>query len=207
MKTITFLLSLLFTTPFLSQDKAAYKLYDNNGKEIEYAKMIKDLAKADIVFFGELHNDPIAHWLELEVTKDLYANTGKKLSLGAEMYESDNQLILDEYLNGTISKKKFLSEMRLWPNNSTDYQPLVDFAKENELKFIASNVPRRYASLVFTAGFEGLEKVSNEGQQYFAPIPIEYDSSIACYANMLTMEGMGDHAMPTLPMAQALKDA
>ena len=46
---------------------------------------------------------------------------------------------------------------RLWNNFKTDYKPLVDFAKDNNLKFIATNIPRRFASLVFKGGFEVLE--------------------------------------------------
>jgi len=40
--------------------------------------------------------------------------------LGAEMFESDNQLILNEFMKGKISKSSFESEMRLWKNYSTD---------------------------------------------------------------------------------------
>lgn len=78
------------------------------------------------------------------------------LILGAEMFESDNQVILNEYLAGLISQSSFENEARLWPNYKTDYKPLVEFAKTNKLQFVASNVPRRYASLVNSKGFEDL---------------------------------------------------
>lgn len=204
------IIGLLFTLISISvfaQDKPAYLLYSKEGNQVTYEYMIEDLSKSDMVFFGELHNNPISHWLELEVTKSLHSKAGEKLVLGAEMYEADNQIILDEYLSGLISGKKYEAEMRLWANDKTDYRPLVDFAKDNKLPFMATNIPRRYASLVFMQGFEGLNQVSDEGKKFFAPLPMLYDSTVACYKNMMTMEGMGDHAMPTMPMSQCSKDA
>ncbi len=43
----------------------AYRLYDNNGKTIDYQQMVRQLSKADVVFLGEIHNCAITHWLEL----------------------------------------------------------------------------------------------------------------------------------------------
>lgn len=208
---LAFLLILLsFALNLFSQSKKAYQLYDGKGVPLEYPEMIKQLINADFVFFGELHNNAIAHWLELEVTKDLYENKKQDLVLAAEMFESDNQLILDEYLSGLISNNRFEAECRLWPNYKNDYKPLIDFAKDNSLTFVASNVPRRYASLVSQKGFEGLDSVSTEGKGYFPPLPIVYDPEVPCYKSMMEMMGMGGaggHGNDNLPKAQALKDA
>jgi uncharacterized iron-regulated protein len=75
----------------MKSDKKAFELYYANRKDVKYAKMIKELSKADIVFFGELHNNPISHWFELPVTKDLFAVKKDNLILRAEMLDSDNQ--------------------------------------------------------------------------------------------------------------------
>lgn len=100
-----------------------------------------------MVFFGELHDNPVAHWLELEITKDIHTDKGKDLILAAEMFETDNQLIIDEYFSDIIKESSFEKEVRLWKNYQTDYKPLISFAKENGLRFVASNIPRRYASI------------------------------------------------------------
>ncbi|MCK4664485.1 MAG: ChaN family lipoprotein [Bacteroidales bacterium] len=189
-------------------DKPAYRIFSENGEVVDYTKMLEKLKSADIVFFGELHNNSIAHWLQFELTKDLFKNSEKQLVLGAEMFEADNQLLLDEYLNNLISEKKFESEVRLWPNYETDYKPLVKFAKDNNIFFIATNVPRRYASIVNKGGFEELEKLSDEAKKYFAPLPIMYDKEVGCYKKMLAMSGkMKAHINENFPKAQALKDA
>lgn len=203
-KTLFILFTFIIATAFKT-DKPAYRLFNNEGKEIKYNKMLKEIAEADVIFFGELHNNPICHWLQFELTKDLYERRNGNIVLGAEMFERDNQLILNEYLEGAISGKSYNKEARLWPNYKTDYAPLVEFAKDSSLLFIATNIPRRYASVVFKNGLEALEELSPEARSYIAPLPIEYDAELKGYKNMLEMSG--GHGGANLPKAQAIKDA
>lgn len=200
---ITSLLFLLFTTFIFSQNKPAYKLYNANGGKVSYKKMIHKMKQADVVMFGELHNNPIAHWLQLETTSDL--NASRKLTLGAEMFEADNQLQLNDYLSGKINQKAFDTVARLWKNYPTDYKPLVDFAQKNKLKFIATNIPRSFASKVYKGGFESLDSLTAEEKSWMAPLPIKYDANLPGYIKMKAM--MGGHGGDNLPKSQAIKDA
>jgi uncharacterized iron-regulated protein len=186
-----------------AQNKPAYVLYNAKGNKLAYGKMIKTLVKQDVVLIGELHNNPISHWLELEVTKSCLS--ARELVLGAEMFEQDNQPALNLYLNGKITEKGLDSAARLWKNYKTDYAPLVNLAKENKLKFIATNIPRKFASLVSKVGFEGLEKLSAEEKKWIAPLPILFDPELPGYVKMLAM--MAEHKMPNMAKAQATKDA
>jgi uncharacterized iron-regulated protein len=209
-KTVKVILMLLsFSLISMKGDKAAYQYFDVKGGTTKYKKLLKEAVEADVVFFGELHNNPISHWMQLELTQDLYEETGSDLLLGAEMFESDNQLLLDEYLSGKIKQKSFEKEARLWNNYKTDYKPLVEFAKENQLPFIATNIPRRYASIVHASGFEGLEDLSEEAKSLIAPLPVKYDPELKGYKSMLEMMGGmgGGHGSDNLPKAQAIKDA
>ncbi|MDX5345772.1 MAG: ChaN family lipoprotein, partial [Hymenobacteraceae bacterium] len=122
------LLPLLFLLLSM-KDKPAYQLFTGEGKNVDYRKMLKELEEADVVLFGELHNDPIAHWLQLELAKDLHKKHGQQLVLGAEMFEADAQLVLDEYISGKVAEKNFEAESRPWNNYKTDYKPLVQFAR------------------------------------------------------------------------------
>jgi uncharacterized iron-regulated protein len=178
-------------------------IYDQNGKKASYKDIIKSSQKAEVLLFGEYHDNSVAHWLELEITKDLFGI--KLLVLGAEMLEADNQKQVNQYLNGEINQKKLDSTARLWPNYKTDYKPLVDFAKENKIDFIATNIPRRFASLVFKNGFEALDKLSNEEKSWMAPLPLKYDANLPGYSKMA--QEMGGHGGENLPKAQASKDA
>lgn len=189
----------------LQHDKPAFTVFTPKGKASSYKQMLKSCESADIVLFGELHNNPICHWLELELSQDLYAKKGDQLVLAAEMFEADNQTALDSFLSGLYDAKSFAKAARFWPNYKTDYQPLVQFALDKHLSFIAANIPRRYASLVYKRGFEGLDSLSTLEKSWMAPLPIAYDSTLPGYRDM--MRAMGGHAGPTLPMAQAVKDA
>ncbi|WP_372792700.1 ChaN family lipoprotein [Lutibacter sp.] len=202
-KLIVFLLFVAFSTLMFSQNRPAYKLYNANGAKVSYKSMIKKMKKAEVVLFGEHHDNPIVHWLQYEATVDL--NKVRKLILGAEMFESDNQTQLNEYLAGEIDQKAFDTVARLWNNHSTDYKPLVDFAKENKLKFIAANIPRKFASVVFKGGFEAIDTLSIEEKSWIAPLPIKYDATLPGYVKMKEM--MGGRGGDNLPKVQAVKDA
>ncbi len=193
----------LFVSLIFCQEKPAYVLYNAKGKKISYGKMIRVLKEKDIVLFGEFHNNPIAHWLQLELTTDL--KQYRDLIMGAEMFEQDNQPALDLYLQGKISAKGLDSMARLWKNYPTDYAPLVNFAKENKIAFAATNVPRKYAAMVAKGGFEALDTISTREKTWIAPLPIAYDPELPGYKKMLEM--MGGHSGVNLPKAQAIKDA
>ena len=203
-----FLIPLLFTLTGFDRHKPAYVIYNEKGREVNYRNMMRGLIDADIILFGELHDNPICHWLQLEVTRDLFNSGGNKIILAAEMFEADNQLILDEYVGGLISESRFEDEARLWRNYKTDYKPLVVFARDNSLQFIASNIPRRYANMVFRGGFEALDDLTAEALDYIAPLPVKYDPGLPGYSAMLDMAGGGmGHSSDNLPKAQAIKDA
>lgn len=200
------LLSILFFMSSLfagAQSKPAYQLYNANAKKVSYHKMLRQLAKAEVVLFGELHNNPIAHWLELELATDLYKT--QDIQLGAEMLEADNQASLNAYLKGEIDAKAYQEATRLWQNYPTDYAPLVDWAKNNNIAFTATNIPRRYANLVYKEDFEVLETLSELEKSWIAPLPIPFDPDLETYKEILSM--MGDHGTPLLVKAQAIKDA
>lgn len=203
MKILYTLAALLMIALAGAQDKQPYQLYNAKGKKTTYKKLLETAEGADVVLFGEHHDDALIHWLELELTKDL--SEKKKLVMGAEMIEADNQDELDSYLNGTINQKAFDTLARLWNNHKTDYKPLVDFAKSKNIKFIATNVPRRYASMVYKKGFGVLDSLPAAEKEWIAPLPIAYDATLPGYVKMLEM--MGGHGGDNLPKAQAVKDA
>jgi uncharacterized iron-regulated protein len=200
------LLGLFILLVSMSYDKPAYQLFDVNGKKTTFSKLIKDAEGCEVILFGELHNNPISHWLELQFSKELFKIKKQDLIMGAEMFETDNQTPMDQYFKGEITEDTFQVKTRLWPNYSTDYKPLVEFARNTNLKFIATNIPRKYASLVHKQGLEALDGLNEQEKQLFAPLPIEYDPELDCYKKMLEMN-MGGHTSPNLPKAQAMKDA
>lgn len=199
-----FFLFLFLTVSFssFSQEKKAFVLFDKKGKITTYKRLLKASAKADIVLFGEYHNNPIAHWLQLELIKDLEPK--RSLILGAEMFERDNQKELNSYLQGAINQKALDSLARLWNNYKTDYKPLVDFALNKKIPFIATNIPRKYASLVYKKGLQVLDTLPINEKQWIVTLPMKYDGTLSQYQKMRKMMA---HMGENLPIAQAIKDA
>ncbi len=223
MRLTLLLLCLLATTSFRpyqeSPDKPAYQLYTGSLKATTYAKLLRQAADADVVLFGELHNNPICHWLQFQLTKDLAARKPGALVLGAEMFETDNQTALTRYVQGQTTAKELAAEARLWPNFDTDYKPIVDYARQQKIPFIATNVPRRYASLVSRQGLAALDTLPAEAKRQMAPLPLTVDLTLPGYRAMLDMmTGDTNHGHASLPgnngdmaanfaRAQAIKDA
>jgi uncharacterized iron-regulated protein len=126
------------------------------------------------------------------------------------MFEVDNQLLLKEYMNKMIRKKDFEAEAKLWKNYATDYAPVVDFARENGIKFVATNIPRRFAAIVNLKGFEGLDSINAVERGMIAPLPIKFNPELDCYKKMKEQMGGdagGAHNSDNIVKAQAIKDA
>ncbi|MCE7054475.1 ChaN family lipoprotein [Algoriphagus sp. AGSA1] len=184
----------------------AYQFFTSKGKKVEMKQVLKKAGEAEAVFFGELHNNSLGHWLQLQVLKGMY-DEYQDLVVGSEIFEREDQLNLDEWFADHISESSFESEAKLWKNYAIDYRPLLRFSKEKGLKFIATNVPRKYASLVSKRGLEALDSLSPQAKTYIAKLPVEVDMSLPGYAAMKEMM----HGAPGNPefmiQAQALKDA
>jgi len=198
-------LSIFSVISLYSQDKAAFQIFNTDGSKASYADILKSADNSDVLFIGELHNNAVAHWLEYELTKALFSIKKENLIIGAEMFEADDQIVVNEFLSGKLSENTFKAEAKLWQNYKTDYKPLLDFAKTNKLKFIATNIPRRYASLVYTRGLEALDSLEKESYQWIVPLPFEIDMSLSCYKDI--MEKAEGHGGENLPKSQAIKDA
>lgn len=201
-----------------SNNFPAYVIYNSNGEQITFTHMMEELGKHDICLFGEFHDDPISHWLEKVVTENLYEEKGQNLVLGGEMWETDQQLLMDELLGGLIDKKSYTEAANNWPNFA-DYKPLVGVAIKNKLKFICTNIPRRYANIIYKKGEAYLDSLPQQAYQYLPPLPVHYDLTQPAWANMLNLfaPDSDSHASSSNPMAkykgtnlvkaQAIKDA
>ena len=200
---LTSILILLGTTfQSIAQDFPAYVIYTSNGKKTTFDKLEDATEGKELVLFGEFHDNPISHWLQLELTKELFEENGANLQLGFEMFEQDQQELLSQYLTGNLTAKQFKDTMRLWPNYETDY------AKTNKLFCVASNVKRKYASLLFKKGRNALDTLSAEVKAQMAPIDFKVDSSLSQYREVFIMGGhMGVNMGMNMVESQAFKDA
>ncbi|WP_461787859.1 ChaN family lipoprotein [Pedobacter sp.] len=172
-KLIIFILASL---PFLasSQDiDKHYKIYDVKKQQlISIDAIVADMAKADVLFFGEEHNDSIGHYLEASLLKKLAANYPNQVALTMEMFHTDVQPIINEYLQGFISEKNFIKEARAW-NNYKDYRPMVELAKAQKFEVIGANAAARYSNAVTRSGLQILADLPASSKQFLPPLPID----------------------------------
>ena len=190
--------ALIFLTLFSAQQAAPHppvafyvpeRVYDTAaGAFVDFEVMLASLAKADVVFVGEQHDDPNTHRLEAAILDGLHRRKVTPV-LSLEMFERDTQTALDDYLAGRISEEEMLKRSRPWPRYATDYRRMVEMARERQWTVVAANVPRRIAAAV-----------SKEGKDAVAGLP-EADRSLVAsdlqcpldrYFNRF-VESMGDH--------------
>jgi len=209
MKTVLTILIFCFSVFSLqAQDLKAYQIYNKQGEPVSFAQMINQLSEEEVVLFGEYHNNSIIHWLQLKTTEALYQKKGDELVLGAEMFERDNQAAVSAYVHQEIDAKTFKDSARFWDNYKTDYKPLVNFAREHQLEFIATNIPRRYAQLVAKNGLDTLNGLSKAAKKNIAELPIEVSLETPGYSEMkkFLAHHVKDNLMNFIK-AQATKDA
>lgn len=188
-----------------------YRIFDAKGNDATVLEIIGAIEKSNVVFLGENHDDATAHFLQAEIFRTAHEQYGKnrKIALSLEMFERDTQIVLDEYLKDFITEKKFLDDSRPWNNYKTDYRPLVEFAKKNNLPVIAANAPRRYVNMVSRNGRAALEQLSSDAKNWLAPLP--YAAPSIGYAkkfNALMGNSKSETSAPSKVLeAQALWDA
>ena len=209
MKVLFFTAAFFFFNYCYSQDKIEnhYKIYDTRIKQITTIdKIIADCSRANVIFFGEEHNDSICHYLEVEIFKALHKQYGDKIALSLEMFETDGQLCLNEYLAGQIDESRFSKDIRLW-SNYKDYRPMIEYAKQNTIPVIAANPPRRYVSMVSKRGMKSLDSLSKEAKKFLPPLP--YDTLSGRYREkfMEIMKGSPGSGSPNIYYSQNLWDA
>jgi uncharacterized iron-regulated protein len=154
------------------------RVFTSGGKASSLEELVASLASTDVLFVGEEHDDPGAHFVEAELLRLAHARyvagTGggtRPVVLSLEMFERDVQPVVDEYLGGFISEKHFLSSSRPWPRYATDYRPMVEFARANNLPVVAANAPGRYANRASRLGRASLETLPPASKAWLPPLP------------------------------------
>lgn len=194
---------MLICWPILAQND--YQIFNSKGKKISTNNLLEEISQHKLIFFGELHQDSISHAWERKILSHLL-KTNDSLSLGMEMLERDDQLIVNEYLQGLITETHFKEEAKWWSNFKHDYLPLVDSMRKYNKNVIASNIPRRYASIVYRFGIEYLDSLPSDASHLMCPLPFKYDTTSLQFQELKKM-GLKGHHFKNLYLAQCIKDA
>jgi uncharacterized iron-regulated protein len=179
---LAFTLPLALATAARAQDvdyTDHFRVYTSDGAPASLDDIVHAMDAVDAVLVGEVHTDPVGHWIEAELVRrslsaaHLGAETGarRRVALSLEMFERDVQWIVDEYLAGLITESQFTAAARPWEHYDEDYRPMVEAAKEAGIPVIAANAPRRYVNRVSRLGPEALLDLPPRARSVLPPLP------------------------------------
>ncbi|MBS1529708.1 MAG: ChaN family lipoprotein [Bacteroidetes bacterium] len=194
-------LLVLILFPLFALGQQHYKIYSTAAQKVV---TIDDVAggmnNADVLFFGEEHNDSTCHVLESALLEAIAQKYPGKTALSLEMFETDCQEVLDEYLDSMIREKNFVTEARAW-HNYKDYRPMIEYARSGKIPVIAANAPARYVNMVNRMGLSSLDKLDKTAKAWLPPLPI--DTATGAYYDKFVEIMSGHSAMGGMQMFQA----
>jgi uncharacterized iron-regulated protein len=183
-----------------------YKIYHSaTQKEITMDELMEGIEAADVLIFGEEHDDSIAHVLQHLIYRQWLEKSGK-VTLSLEMFETDCQVVLNEYLAFQITENNLIRDGRVW-NNYKDYRPMVELARQRGQKVIAANAPRRYVSLAGRNGLTSLDSLSKESKQFLPKLPLSKGDTAYYNRFKSKMNGHGGNRIDNMYEAQTVWDA
>ena len=140
-----------------------------SGRDTTFASMLGKLAEADVVFLGETHLDEVTHRVELAVLEALTEARDGRVVLAMEMFATDAQPVLDRYLAGRIDEATFLESAPPWKNYWTGYRALIEYAREQKLPVVGSNIPVGLRRKISSGKQEAFDALTPEERQWVPP--------------------------------------
>jgi len=160
-----------------------FRVFTGDGQPATLQDIVARMSQVDAVLVGEIHTDPVGHWIEAELFRYALASAGvgeaegeggmrRPVALSLEMFERDVQGILDEYLQDLITEDQFKASSRPWEHYDADYRSMVELAKSTGVPVLAANAPRRYVNRVSRLGLDALNDLSSQARTSLPPLPV-----------------------------------
>jgi uncharacterized iron-regulated protein len=169
---------------------------------VSVAAVADQLATADVVAFGELHETPPVHELHHQLLAALHQRR-PDLVVAMEHFERDVQNVVLQYIDGSIDEATFLAKSRPWKTYARDYKPVVEFCKQHKLVLLAANAPRPLAAKASREGLAGVQGNPHVARESTAPEDDYWDSFVE---QMKGHPGVTDAMVRNFYVAQCLKD-
>jgi uncharacterized iron-regulated protein len=181
----------------------SYRVFELQAdRQVRLSDAVDALARADVVFLGEEHDNEVGHRLQLRILELLH-DRRPELVLSLEQFEADVQFWLDAYLAGDTDEATFLKHSRPWGNYAEHYRPIVEWARKEGIPVVAANIPRPLASRVSRHGFRSV--AGNELTPW--EVELEEPRYEELFANAMGGHGsLDDPRMRRFFEAQCLKD-
>jgi uncharacterized iron-regulated protein len=129
-----------------------------NGKSISFDELIDGLQANDLIFVGEVHDNPEHHLIEVQILQALTDCYGP-LSVAMEFFDTTQQPAIDRYVGKEMNETVFLKDVdwaKGWSFPYHFYRPLLLLAREEGNPLIGINLPNSVVRKVARSGLESL---------------------------------------------------
>jgi len=177
-------------------ERAGVWLDPASGAHLQAPDLMKRLADRKVVLLGESHTALEHHRWQLHTLAGLSAHA-PVMAVGFEMFPRSVQTALDEWSQGELSEKAFLTESRwaeVWGYEPAAYLPLFHFARQGRIPMAALNVDRALISRVGREGWGAIAEDEREGLSDPAPAEAAYLESLAEVFRAKIAQGRGRHS-------------
>ncbi len=130
----------------------------SKGRSISFEALISELRAKDLIFVGEVHDNPEHHLMEVQILQALTDRYGP-LTVAMEFFDTTKQPVLDRYVENHSGETAFLQEVdwrKSWAFPYYFYRPLVMTAKANGNRIMGINAPIHIVRKVARSGLDSL---------------------------------------------------
>lgn len=176
------------------------------GVKVTADQMYAAIADARIIYVGETHDNPAAHRLELQVLKAVAERHPGQVSLGLEMFNHEQQEVLNEWVAGKLSEKEFLKAAdwySVWTQDFTYYRDILYFARDHKIPVIGLNVTKELRRKV---GMTDLAALDEETQAQLPEMDLNDHYQKAMTEAIYADHSQGDKMLDGFMRIQTLWD-
>ncbi|MCH2108024.1 MAG: ChaN family lipoprotein [Polyangiaceae bacterium] len=174
---------------------SGYRLADEKVFSVD--EVMSRIASADAVCVGELHDDPLSHYAQLEVARALLARRemrGIELGIALEMVRQDEQSALNAFDAGSIGVDQVAEATdweKEWGYPFVYWQPFFELAKKSKIPLVALGVRRSLTKQIAT---NGIQKVPRE-MGNLVPTQLDFENE-RHRSNFAALMGGHPHSAP-----------
>ena len=131
------------------------------GNVLSFDELIAQIASKDLVFIGEVHDNPEHHLIQVQILQALI-DCCSPVTFAMEFLQKPDQEFVDQYLRGTLSEEEFLKKADWaggWGYDYHLYRPIFLLTKQNGNRILALNAPHESVKKVARNGLQSLDPV------------------------------------------------
>ena len=129
------------------------------GEAIGFPDLIDQLKTVDVVFIGEVHNNPEHHLIQVQLLQALMASFTPPPAVAMEFFDTTRQPVLDRFMNGDLDETAFLKQVD-WKNSWRFpyhlYRPILWTSRDKGTVLLGINAPNSVVKKVARSGLLSL---------------------------------------------------